>query len=92
MQQFLSIALIVAMLLSAYATPAKAHDAPSTCSITSRSGGKRVFVSHIRDGAKLWLTIDGVTQKQIFRGLTVTGSKGAIKVNEANGWTEICSG
>lgn len=91
MQQVLSIALII-VAIGATSLPAKAHNAPSVCSVTSRAGGKRVFVQHIRDGEELWLTIDGVTEKRIFRGLTATGSDGAVKVNTANGWTEICSG
>lgn len=100
MNQILSIALIVVALFATYTTPAKAvvvaaakaHNAASACTVTQRSGGKRVFVTHVKDGAALWLTIDGVTKQQIYRGPTATGSNGAVKVNEADGWTEICSG
>lgn len=96
MNQALSIAFITIFALAAYVTPAKAavqaHDAPSSCNVTKRAGGKRVYVSHVDDGDELWLTIDGVTSDRIWRGTTATGSNGAISVNSAFGWTLICSG
>lgn len=91
MNQVLSIALIIVALF-ATSLPVYAHNAPSTCNVTSRAGGKRVYVSHVDDGDELWLTIDGVTSDRIWRGATATGSNGAVKVNSADGWTEICSG
>jgi hypothetical protein len=91
MNQALSIALIIVALF-ATSLPAHAHNAPSTCNVTSRAGGKRVYVSHVDDGDELWLTIDGVTSDRIWRGTTATGSNGAISVNSAFGWTLICSG
>lgn len=90
MQQALSIALIITALI-ATSLPVSAHNAPSSCNVTKRAGGKRVYVSHVKDGAKLYLNIDGVQQKQIFHGPTATGSDGAITVTDANG-TQICSG
>lgn len=95
MQQILSIALIAVFAIAAYITPAKAaahaHNAASTCNVTSRAGGKRIFVTHVKDGAELFYSIDGVQQRRIFRGPTATGSDGAITVKDANG-TQICSG
>ncbi len=91
MKQALSFALIIFAII-ATSLSVSAHNEPSVCSVTSRAGGKRVFVQHIRDGEQLWLTVDGVTKSRIYRGLTATGSDGSVKVNAADGWTEICSG
>lgn len=92
-KQILSIALIAFAILAAYTTPAKAHTEPSSCSVsTGTSGYKQVFVYHVKDNEKLWLTVDGVTTKRIYRGLTQTTTEGSVKVNSADGWTQICSG
>lgn len=90
---FLYTALIITALIAASVTPAQAHAEPSTCSVdTGTSGYKQVFVYHVKDGAKLWLTVDGVTTKRIYRGLTQTTTSGSVKVNAADGWAQICSG
>lgn len=91
--QLLYTALIVTALVATYTTPAKAHAEPSSCSVsTGTSGYKQVFVYHVKDNENLWLTVDGVTTKRIYRGLTQTTTSGSVKVNAADGWAQICSG
>jgi hypothetical protein len=71
--RLLAAAVIANVLTAAQPAPvADAHDAPSTCDVTveRNTGYKKVFIYHVRDGEALWLTIDGVTQRRIYRGLT----------------------
>ncbi len=92
MQQTLSIALIIVAII-ATSLPAQAHDAPTTCSVTTNAttGDKVVFVGHLRDGEAIYLQQAGKS-KRIYRGHTYTNRTEAASVHSANGWTEICSG
>ncbi len=90
----LLLSTAAALLLANAATaPAQAHNAPTTCSVSTdkTTKYKTIFVGHIRDGETVWLQQDNKS-KQIWRGHTYTSSKSAASVHISNDWTKICSG
>lgn len=93
-QLFFAAAIVaILMLLPANVAPVQAHDAPTTCSVSTNdtTGYKIVFVAHIKDGDAVYSQQNGVS-KRIYRGHTHTNRAEPVSVHSASGWTEVCAG
>lgn len=93
MTQLLTAAFLVIALLATYAPQARAHNAPSKCSVTVTNTGNgntltEVYVGHVNDGDALTATYTDMGKgktKAVYRGTTYLGTNvSGVSVTDRN--------
>lgn len=77
------------LLLMSFST-ARAHDAPSRCSVRYK-GANSIFVHvrHVSDGETLYLVVDGATDRSLSLGYySVSGDSAAV--HSSQNWKQVC--